>query len=508
MLSSIAQLDLLAKKEYTGTKLGLGNIRTVLRELNNPHDCYPSIHVAGTNGKGSTSSFIANILAAAGYKVGLYTSPHFLDCRERIRINGKLITQQKLRQVLDAIFATNIARAGELTYFELLTAAAFKYFADEKIDLLVCEVGLGGRLDATNILNKKLISVITSIDYDHMEFLGNTLPQIAHEKAGIIKRGVPVVVNTGHAVADQVVREQCQKQHATPYFFGKEFSYKKLVMNWHDKEQVFSYYGIKQSAQKKPQSQVPMQQLSALQQQRRQRQNIWHQLHIKMLGNHQLRNASLAIAAIELITRSSSKTSRNYVVTDMALRQGLAQTFWIGRIDIRENVVLPLSTAAQNNCADINTNINDNSVNNVTGVNDLPPHMAAAPHPRPRPRTFIIDGAHNTAGAKVLRRALEHSPYHKKGITIIMSVLCDKDYRHMCQQLKHIAQKVIVFQIDSTRALDGTTLCKEWHKYLPTDKVLLAANMRSALAMLSPQDENICITGSLYGISAAIALFK
>ena len=172
-------------------KPGLENMSALMHALSNPHRAFPAIHVAGTNGKGSTSHLIAAALQAAGLRVGLYTSPHLVDFRERIRINGQMIPESEvIRFVSDTSIIINKVQP---SFFEAATALAFAYFAAEKVDIAVIEVGLGGRLDATNILTP-ILSVITNIGLDHTEYLGHTLPEIAAEKAGIIKPGVPCVI--------------------------------------------------------------------------------------------------------------------------------------------------------------------------------------------------------------------------------------------------------------------------------------------------------------------------
>ncbi len=172
-------------------KPGLENTYRLMAQLDNPHQKFRSIHVAGTNGKGSVSHYLAAILQEAGYKVGLYTSPHLVDFGERIRVNGQMIDQQYvidyIQKHIDAIETI------QPSFFELTMAMAFSYFADKQVDIAVIEVGLGGRLDSTNIVSPEL-SIITNIGFDHVEFLGDSLPQIAAEKAGIIKPGIPVVI--------------------------------------------------------------------------------------------------------------------------------------------------------------------------------------------------------------------------------------------------------------------------------------------------------------------------
>jgi dihydrofolate synthase/folylpolyglutamate synthase len=186
-------LDKLFALEFTGMKLGLENISELLASLGNPQEKYPTIHVAGTNGKGSVSSMLAAALQANGYKTGLYTSPHLVSFTERIKINGEEIPREYVADFLES----NWHKVEELkaTFFEVTTALMFKYFADMKVDVAVIETGLGGRLDGTNVLRQPLATVITSIGLEHTQILGDTLELIAGEKAGIFKQGSPAIVN-------------------------------------------------------------------------------------------------------------------------------------------------------------------------------------------------------------------------------------------------------------------------------------------------------------------------
>ena len=175
-------------------KEGLDNTNLLDRHFGHPHRSYKTIHVGGTNGKGSVSHTLASVLQSAGYKVGLYTSPHLVDFRERIRVNGEMISEQRVVGFVEEMISSGLMeREGGFSFFELTTALAFKYFEEAGVDIAVIEVGLGGRLDCTNIITP-LLSIITNISFDHVQFLGNTLEKIAQEKAGIIKPGVPVVI--------------------------------------------------------------------------------------------------------------------------------------------------------------------------------------------------------------------------------------------------------------------------------------------------------------------------
>jgi dihydrofolate synthase/folylpolyglutamate synthase len=185
------QLPMYQKVGQSAYKADLQNTITLAKHLGHPERDFKSIHVGGTNGKGSTSHMLASVLMEAGYKVGLYTSPHLKDFRERIRINGKMIDKS---YVTDFILTNkSFFESHQLSFFEMTVGMAFSYFRDQQVDIAVIEVGLGGRLDSTNIITP-LVSVITNIGYDHMQFLGDTLEKIATEKAGIIKPGIPVVI--------------------------------------------------------------------------------------------------------------------------------------------------------------------------------------------------------------------------------------------------------------------------------------------------------------------------
>lgn len=203
-----------------GMKFGLRNIRSLLKVVDNPHRKYPTVHIAGTNGKGSTSSMIAAILTAAGYKVGLYTSPHLVKFNERIRINGVMISDTEVVRYTK-LLRPHIEKV-KGTFFEATTAMAFRYFADQKVDVAVIETGLGGRLDSTNVV-RPIVSVITSIGKEHTEQLGKTIASIAREKAGIIKFRTPVVLGNMSRTARAVMTRKAHDMRA-PVLHANRFS--------------------------------------------------------------------------------------------------------------------------------------------------------------------------------------------------------------------------------------------------------------------------------------------
>ena len=218
-------------------KADLNNTIALLTHLGNPHRNFKSVHVAGTNGKGSTSHILASIFQEAGFKTGLYTSPHLRDFRERIRINGEMIPQENVVDFIERNKET--FEKMELSFFEMTVGMAFEYFSNEKVDIAIVEVGMGGRLDSTNLITPEL-SVITNIGLDHVQFLGDTLEKIAHEKAGIIKEGVPVVIGETQPETHQVFEEKAQECHSPIFFADQIFDCDKI----HIESQTLQKYDI------------------------------------------------------------------------------------------------------------------------------------------------------------------------------------------------------------------------------------------------------------------------
>ncbi len=206
-------------------KADLNNTIQLLQLLDNPQNNFKSVHVAGTNGKGSVSHMLASVFQEAGYKTGLYTSPHLRDFRERIRIDGEMIPEGNVTQFIETY--KNKFETMELSFFEMTVGMAFDYFAKEKVDIAIVEVGMGGRLDSTNLITPEL-SVITNIDLDHMKFLGDTRAEIAYEKAGIIKPGIPVVIGETHPETAQVFIDKAKECNSPIYFADQIFDCDKI----------------------------------------------------------------------------------------------------------------------------------------------------------------------------------------------------------------------------------------------------------------------------------------
>lgn len=213
-----SQMPMFERQGASGYKEGLSNTRAFDEHFGHPHQSFATIHVAGTNGKGSVSHTLASILQECGYVVGLYTSPHLVDFRERIRINGRPISEDYVVEFVE--HERSFFEPLHPSFFEVTTALAFKYFSDKHVDIAVVEVGLGGRMDCTNIISP-IVSVITNISFDHTQFLGETLDKIASEKAGIIKKGTPVVIGENHSLTRPVFEAKAKKMNA-PIIFAED----------------------------------------------------------------------------------------------------------------------------------------------------------------------------------------------------------------------------------------------------------------------------------------------
>ena len=294
-------------------KFKLERVVQFMQLLDEPHKKYKIIHVAGTKGKGSVSAFCASSLQAAGYNVGLYTSPHMEEFTERIRVNGEEITRQEFVQLVEKIKPL-VEQVPGITTFELTTALGFLYFAEKAVDVAVVEVGLGGRLDATNIVDP-LISVITSISYDHTQILGNTLSKIAFEKGGIIKPGRPVVVAPQKDEAFKKLEELSIERSAPLIRVGKDFLFAadnhsldgQNMFVWTPEEQSLVNDYIESGGLED-----------------------WTPLRIKipLLGYHQVVNAATAYAALMTTNKLGLKINSEAIV------RGFAQTYWPGRFEL------------------------------------------------------------------------------------------------------------------------------------------------------------------------------
>ena len=289
-------VDYLYSLQRHGIKLGLENPGKLMDILGRPEMSFRSIHIAGTNGKGSTSAIIASILREHGFRTGLFTSPHLVSFTERIRINNVPISESDVIRL--ASYVRNVIAGTDLkpTFFEVVTAMAFYYFAHEKVDWAVVEVGMGGRLDATNVLFPQA-SIITNISLEHTEFLGKNIPEIAFEKAGIIKPSVPLVTAVGQPDALKVIEDTVKKLDAEMHLYGKDFKGEITSM---DKAMLsFNYSGYKD----------------------------YNNLSLPLAGRHQLYNASLAIRTCEILMQ------KGLSINEDTIYNGITNLNFEGRLE-------------------------------------------------------------------------------------------------------------------------------------------------------------------------------
>ncbi|MFH1396936.1 MAG: folylpolyglutamate synthase/dihydrofolate synthase family protein [Candidatus Omnitrophota bacterium] len=437
--------------------LKLERIKEFLGLIGNPQDYLKCIHIAGTKGKGSTCAFIAYILEKAGYKVGLYTSPHLSDFRERIRIFTPkppalpagsrlfgdfegMISKSELSDLVDKLkpaveeYNKN-SRYGPLSFFEVYTSLAFVYFKDNKVDFVVLETGLGGRLDATNVINS-LVCAITSLSYEHTQKLGNTLREIAAEKAGIIKRhqdaGTPghrpiVISAPQEPEAMAVIQERCRGTGAKLYKVGKDITYHQDT--WTPRYKVNNSFMVTGVFGR------------------------YNNLKIKLIGEHQLVNATVAVGVIEALRAHNIKVGVDEI------RKGLYNTVWPGRCEI----------------------------------------VSRRPY-------IVLDGAQNIASARVLKKTIKSNFRYNK-LILILGVSKDKDIKGICSELYGLSDIVILTKANNLRATEPQVLAgsfKNKESYI-TNGVRQARNKSIKLVK---KEDLILVCGSLFVVGEFRDNFK
>lgn len=285
-----------------GSKLGLDNIRELLNRLGNPQNSFKTIHVAGTNGKGSVTAMLSSILLESGYKVASFTSPYLEDFTERIKINLKKIPKEELTKITMLVKdkITSMVEDGHShpTEFEVVTAIGLTYFAQESVDIAVIEVGLGGRLDATNVIEKPLLSIITQISFDHIDILGNSLSEIAYEKAGIIKKNCPVVNAVQKKEAEIIIKRLAHENNAD-LIQVQDSQISKEFLSLEVTSFDFNYKNI-----------------------------LYKDLKLPLLGEHQIYNASIALTAIEVLKELGYRIDKD------SIYNGMAKVSWPGRLEL------------------------------------------------------------------------------------------------------------------------------------------------------------------------------
>jgi dihydrofolate synthase/folylpolyglutamate synthase len=451
-------IQFLYSLRWFGTKLGLTNTLKLAELAGNPHRQLRFIHVAGTNGKGSTCAMLESIYRAAGLRVGLFTSPHLVAFGERIQVNRQLISETEIIRLAEQMLQllekgwgpiqpinqqsqhSNIptfqhSSSPHPTFFEVVTVMALRYFAEQKCDLVIWETGLGGRLDATNIVTP-LASVITNIQYDHQKWLGETLSSIAAEKAGIIKPGIPVLTAANEPEALEIIQNTAGKLNAPLTLVRLSeggFSARKALLPPSPRGE-----GRGEGDRDIRQSDAASE--------------ILDTLELPLLGAHQRLNAALAITTVRTLLGQ-------FPLNDETIREGLSQINWPGRLQL---------------------------------IN------------RPSARKILLDGAHNIAGAQTLADSLnQYFPGVKPAL--ILGILQDKDWEAICRILAPLASRILLAPVPSERTANPDELSATCQRANPKISIHPCASLSAALSETT-SDPFLLITGSLYLVGEALEL--
>lgn len=440
--------------QFFKIKLGLDSMADFLARVGNPQQRLRFVHVAGTNGKGSVSVTLLTLLAEAGYKVGLYTSPHLSSVRERFRINDRYISRQNFAALASRIRRTLGDR--QITYFEFTTALALLWFAEEEVDLAVLEVGLGGRLDATNVVTP-LVGVITNVSMDHEAHLGATLTAVAGEKAGIIKPGVPLVSGVADDDSRVVVEKRCAEMKAPLFLLDRDFSFVPLPDN------AWEYRGMKG--------------------------RIFTGLFSPMRGVHQLANFSLALAVLDCL-------DRRFPVEEGTIRTALTKVRWPGRLEY-----FRLDRSGKDSRA-----AGGGGLASCTGVSEQNDVMAGAVPGEPlRPLRYLLDGAHNPAGIATLTASLARD-FTFDNLICVWASMADKDIGKTLGQIAPLCRTLIFTRPEEERSATTGTLRDIAAGTACTGAIVCLDRVEDALAeaeRLAGPDDLILVAGSLYLIGRA-----
>ncbi len=427
-ISTYTDYEKVPRLPHNAANYDLRRVFELLGRLDNPHLKAKSVHITGTNGKGSVAAMLASVLTASGYTTGLYTSPHLHTWRERIKVDDRLISEQdfvslveKLKPEIEAINLE--AKYGRLTTFEILTVLSFTYFAQEKADFQVMEVGMGGRYDATSVITPE-VSILTPISLEHTDVLGSTLAEIAGEKAAIIKPGGVCVTCIQPDEVDGVIEQVCDRGKARLIRTGKDVTWQSRGFS--AKGQALKVEGRLGS----------------------------YELFIPLLGQHQLLNAAMAVAALEVLSE------KGFRVTPDSITRGLANVKWPGRL-----------------------------------------------HVLSRNPVLIVDGAHNPGAAKRLREALVQYFKFDKAILVI-GISNDKDIASIVAELSPLFDKVIkviATRADHPRSTPPERIAAEFKQH--EVDVRTAATIPEAIAQaksVAKEKDLICVAGSLFVVAEAI----
>jgi dihydrofolate synthase/folylpolyglutamate synthase len=403
--------------ERFGMVFGLENILRLLQVLGDPHRTLKVIHVGGTNGKGSVSAMVAAVLQEEGYRVGLYTSPHLVSFTERIQINGVPISWEDVVRLIE-LLRSRVAENNiptQFTFFDFTTAIAMYYLALQEVDFAIVEVGLGGRLDSTNAVDP-LVTVVTTVEKDHCEILGQQMEDIAREKAGIAKQGIPLISGATQPEVVEVLEEVCRVKGAPLRLMGRDFWGEQIG------PQMLTFHG---------------------------RAQIYRDIKVGLAGFYQIANATVALEALEVLAEAG------YRIAQESLYQGLAHVRWPGRLELV--------------------------------------------HTRPQ---IILDGAHNPAGARSLRRCLQEE-FDYRHLYMVMGVMSDKEVTAILAELAPLGDVFIATRPPNPRAMSAQRLAEIAQQYCKEVRVIEDVGKGVAYARaVAKNDDMIVVTGSLFTVGA------
>jgi len=446
---------------WFGAKFGLTNTFKLAALAGDPQRRLRFIHVAGTNGKGSTCALLESIYRTAGLRVGLFTSPHLVSFRERIQIDREPISEDEVAGLTGEMMALLKAEWGtgdagfdsavveHPTFFEVVTVMALKYFETRNCELVIWETGMGGRLDATNIVTP-LASVITNIQYDHQKWLGETLESIAAEKAGIIKPGVPVITTAEAPEALRVIEETARRQHAPLTVVSGGRKGLQAAGGHPERLREFNLQAGGFPDRTPPVSGVQPA-ICNVELGAPDVSELLEGITLPLLGEHQRLNAALAVTTARVL-------ANQIPLTEDTLRTGLSRVQWPGRLQLVE---------------------------------------------RSSGQRFVLDGAHNPAGAQTLADALKK--HFGSGFTLVLGILSDKDWRRMCETLAPLAARILLTPVPSERSAAPAELADACRQANPQAQTAECSCLSDALAS-AENEPLVIIAGSLYLVGEAMEL--
>ena len=440
-------------------KLGTQNLNRILNIMNHPERSCPVIHVAGTNGKGSTCLFLASILQKAGYRVGVFTSPHLVKVNERIRVNDRIISDDEFIEAFEETMkSVSIAKKEGInhpSFFELMFLMAAVYFKNQKVDYVIFETGMGGRLDATNVV-KPVLCIITSIGLDHTQFLGNTLEKIASEKAGIIKKNVPVIYFDRKDVTTTVIEDYAAKAGADLYLVEKK-QYKMIKFT--EKTIDFSF----ESGYYR-----------------------YSSLQIRKTALYQIENAILAVKAYELLFNMTNGFC-NQETDNLIFQQEMTDSDW--------NLCTDISEKKDYRLTDI-----DNIKAGLLSMTWPCRMQEVAPH-------IYIDGAHNEEAIEAFCKTLEEL-FHAEQKILLFAVSKDKNYETMIKRLCEISfEEIVVVRYDGDRAAEVAAVEDTFRRFSGS-KITIYDDIRAGFtyAKSHVDEQYLFCVGSLYLAGDLLAL--